>query len=118
MTNYSRQGAQQRQGQQTANHPDPKKLDSGFLKNQEYLLDDYAQEWAEFLAKRSNPKLKKAQIRRFYQDIKAIESRIGDDIESFEKNKASIVMLKAKAAYATARSNSSAPEEFKELIDA
>ncbi len=112
---YPRQGSPQRQGQQTANHPDLRRLEKGFLEDQENLLDSYANNWAKFLA---DKKLTKAQIRRFYQDIKAIESRIGDDIEAFQKNKASIVMLKAKAAYATARSNSSAPKEFKDLIDA
>ncbi|MCL6606414.1 MAG: type III-A CRISPR-associated protein Csm2 [Paenibacillus sp.] len=110
---YNRQGASQ--GQQSASHPDLKFLEKGFLANQEYLLDSYAQKWAEFLAK---ARLNKAQIRRFYQDIKAIESRIGDDGESFQRNKASIVMLKAKAAYATAKSDSSVPKEFKKLIEA
>ncbi|MBE0448926.1 MAG: type III-A CRISPR-associated protein Csm2 [Actinobacteria bacterium] len=115
MSNQYRQNAGRRQqNQHNPSMPDPRVLDKGFTENQEVLLDSYARKWGEFLA---GKKLKKAQIRRFYRDIKAIESRIQDDGD-FGRNKQLIAMLKAKAAYATARQDASAPPEFRELMDA
>lgn len=83
------------------------------------LLDEKAKKWAtDFLS--SEVKLKTTQLRRFYDELKTIERKIliGKEISewnrNFDRDRALIVMLKAKALYAEKRKNS--PREFTEFI--
>ncbi len=79
------------------------------------LLDQKAISWAE-----SFTTLKSSQMRRFYDDLKAIERKIlvAGDInaqeDAFRQNRALITMFKAKAAYAQKRKVS--PPEFTKFI--
>jgi len=72
----------------------------------EELLTTKAVEWAKSFINPQrthrgprNPKLTSAQLRRFYNDVKALESKIASG--EFEKNKPIIKMLKSKVAYAS-----------------
>lgn len=60
--------------------------------------------------------LKSAQLRRFYDDLKAIERKImsGNQQENFERDRALITMFKAKAVYAEKRKV--APRAFTQFI--
>lgn len=79
------------------------------------LLDQKAISWAN-----SFKDLKSSQMRRFYDDLKAIERKIlvAGDInaqeEAFRQNRAFITMFKAKAAYAQKRKVS--PPDFTKFI--
>jgi CRISPR-associated protein Csm2 len=79
------------------------------------LLDDQARKSAEDFKD-----LKTTQMRRFYDDLKAIERKImvGKDIKeqqaNFERDRALIVMFKAKAVYAEKRKV--APPSFTQFI--
>lgn len=79
------------------------------------LLDSDAIKWAEKFED-----LKTSQMRRFYDELKAIERKIlaAGDIaaqeEAFKQNRALITMFKAKAAYAQKRKVS--PREFTQFI--
>lgn len=78
------------------------------------LLDDQARTDAE-----NFKGLKATQMRRFYDDLKAIERKImsGDLQEqqaNFERDRALIVMFKAKAVYAEKRKV--APRAFTQFI--
>lgn len=90
-----------------------RKLDNGFTKNKEFLLDEYAREWGRYLASKG---LKRTQMRRFYNDIKTIENKVNDDKEIFKNNIPNIIMLKAKAIYAVARQDVRVPKEFEQLM--
>lgn len=85
----------------------------------ETLLDQEAQNWAQSFAEASRP-LKATQMRRFYDELKAIERKIltAKDQEAREANfmrdKALITMFKAKAVYAQKRDVS--PPEFTQFI--
>lgn len=79
------------------------------------LVDEQAQDWARKFAN-----LKLSQMRRFYDDFKAIERKIlgGRDLQeqqaNFERDLALIMMFKAKAVYAEKRKVS--PRAFTEFI--
>lgn len=79
------------------------------------LVDEKAIDWA-----RSFELLRTTQMRRFYDEIKAIERKIqtGKGIqerhENFERDRALIMMFKAKAVYAEKRRV--APREFTQFI--
>lgn len=79
------------------------------------LLDQNAIKWAD-----SFKELKTSQMRRFYDDLKAIERKIlmaGDvraQEDAFKQNRALITMFKAKAVYAQKRKVS--PREFTQFI--
>jgi CRISPR-associated protein Csm2 len=76
------------------------------------ILDDYAQKNAKDFKE-----LKSAQLRRFYDDLKAIERKImsgKDPQENFERDRALIIMFKAKAVYAEKRKV--APLAFTQFI--
>lgn len=79
------------------------------------MVDEQAQDWARKFAN-----LKLSQMRRFYDDFKAIERKIlgGRDLQeqqaNFERDLALIMMFKAKAVYAEKRKVS--PRAFTEFI--
>jgi len=96
--------------------PDLSFLDKGYYENgalRPDLLDKYAKELGEDFARKDGYKVKSTQMRRFYGDVKELESRVereaGADIfESADASKlakylALIRMLKSKAAYAAGR---------------
>ena len=80
------------------------------------LLDDQARKNAEDFKE----DLKATQMRRFYDELKAIERKImaGKDVKeqqaNFERDRALIVMFKAKAVYAEKRKV--APRAFTQFI--
>lgn len=84
------------------------------------LIDEQALAWARsFVEQASNP-LKSTQLRRFYDEFKAIERKVlrGKDVPereaNFERDRALIMMFKAKAVYAEKRKVS--PRSFTEFI--
>jgi len=78
-------------------------------------------EEAEEVAK-SIKRMNSSQLRRFYDDVKAIERRIllgQDETEQkahFERELAMVAMLKANAAYGNRRSAATVPPEFLQFI--
>lgn len=81
----------------------------------EDLLTDKAQELARnFLNVR--PRLTAAQLRRFFNEVRALEARVKAEKhkEGFEKIKPLIKMLKSKVAYSAGGRR--VPREFKDFI--
>ena len=79
------------------------------------LLTTEAEGWAGDFVRpndRRDKPLTSAQLRRFYNDVKALEARI--DATGFEENKASVGMLRSKIAYAYGKEN--VPTVFKDFI--
>ncbi|NSW87053.1 MAG: type III-A CRISPR-associated protein Csm2 [Syntrophobacteraceae bacterium] len=97
-------------------------MDSEKQKLDPVLVDAKAQEWASsfVFVRREDTPLKTTQMRRFYDDLKAIERRIllGKDVHAqqanFERDRALILMFKAKAVYAEKRRVS--PRAFTQFI--
>lgn len=83
------------------------------------LLDEKARQWAQSFVDTRRP-LKTTQMRRFYDELKAIERKIllgKDQAEreaNFGRDKALITMFKAKAVYAEKREVST--KEFTQFI--
>lgn len=83
------------------------------------LVDEKARDWAESFL-RGGAELKSTQMRRFYDEIKAIQRKIetGKDLQeqnaNFERDRALIIMFKAKALYAEKRKVS--PRAFTQFI--
>jgi len=78
------------------------------------MVDEKAQAWA-----RSFAELKSTQMRRFYDEFKAIERKVvrggmKEQQTNFERDRALIMMFKAKAVYAEKRKVS--PRAFTEFI--
>jgi len=73
------------------------------------LVDEKAADWAEKFVQYHRKALKTAQMRRFYDELKAIERKImtGKDAEgqerNFKRDRALITMFKAKSLYAEKR---------------
>ena len=101
--------------QQRNDSPDLSFLDKGYYENgalRPDLLDTHAESLGKSFAQKGN-KVNSTQMRRFYGDVKELETRIereaGADIfESADASKlarylALIRMLKSKAAYAAGR---------------
>ncbi|MEW6667556.1 MAG: type III-A CRISPR-associated protein Csm2 [Thermodesulfobacteriota bacterium] len=85
------------------------------------LLDEQARKWAQSFVENPRGKpLKTTQMRRFYDELKAIERKIvsgKDEAErelNFKRDKALVTMFKAKAVYAQKRDVS--PAEFTQFI--
>lgn len=108
-----------RQGGNVRSLPEPNRVtyfkDSAKKILDPTLVDQTARDNAE-----SFVKLKPTQMRRFYDEFKAIERKIdmGKDLQerqaNFERDRALIMMFKAKAAYAERRGV--APREFTQFI--
>jgi len=84
----------------------------------EDLLADDARKWAlKFISRDQEKPLSSAQLRRFYNDVKALEARI--ETQGFDRIKPLIKMLKSKVAYACPRNprDRKVPESFKVFID-
>lgn len=86
------------------------------------LLTTEAQSWAERFGNPMEGKIKLTnhQIRRFYNEVKALEAKIQAAEEDFAKNEALVLvhMLRAKVAYARNKSGEGrVPGVFKDFID-
>lgn len=94
----------------------------------ENLLTKEARDWANKFIQPSrptghdrNPPLSTAQLRKFYGEVKALETKI--EAKGFAQIKPLIKMLKSKAAYScpTRGGNKKIPDEFKiflnEMVD-
>jgi len=90
----------------------------------ESLLTQQAKDWAKKFIQPSrptgydrNPPLSTAQLRKFYGEVKALETKI--EAKGFEQIKPLIKMLKSKAAYScpTRGGNKKIPDEFKIFLD-
>ena len=62
-------------------------------------------------------KLSNSQLRAFYNEVKALENKIGGKEENFPKNYPMVLMMKSKAAYKKGSQSSKIPPEFKDFID-
>ncbi len=88
-------------------------LDKGYYENgalRPDLLDTHAKSLGESFASKDGYKVKSTQMRRFYGDVKELETRIerdssleSNDPQQLAKYLALIRMLKSKAAYAAGR---------------
>jgi CRISPR type III-A-associated protein Csm2 len=85
--------------------------DNGKLRSA--LLTTEAKKWGEDFF---NAKLTPTQLRKFYNEVKALEARI--ETTSFEENQALIGMLRSKVAYACPeKGQKKVPEIFKKFIE-
>lgn len=95
-------------------------LDSYHKSGTKLLREDLITVHAEEIGKKlvgNNPRtplLSSTQLRRFFNDVKALEAKI--ETGNFEEQKPMIKMLKSKGAYAYGRDK--IPLEFKNYIDA
>lgn len=84
----------------------------------EKLLTDEAKQWAKKFIRPDGERttLKSAQLRKFYNEVKALEDRI--EVEGFDKIKPLVKMMKSKAAYSCPRNerDRKIPEVFKDYI--
>ena len=91
----------------------------GYVNSDEILRGDLitveADEIGGILAVKA--KLSNSQLRAFYNEVKALETKIGDKVENFPKNYPMILMMKSKAAYKKGSQSSKIPLEFKDFID-
>jgi CRISPR-associated protein Csm2 len=67
------------------------------------LYSDVAEEMARGVAGDNRAKNKPTQLRRFYDELVSMQSKVGKDKEEFERQQPFIQMLKAKVAYAKGR---------------
>lgn len=86
----------------------------------ESLLTNQAKDWAKkFLqpSNRDDKKLSSAQLRKFYGEVKSLETKI--DAKGFAQIKPLIKMLKSKVAYScpTKGRDKKIPNEFKQFLD-
>lgn len=104
-----------RQNYKTDSAPRLDDFNQGFTgKNLNHIVDIPASKWAEWLAKKNGGNVGPTQLRRFYQDIKAIEARSKGDSD-FDSLRPLIKLLKSKTAYARGRKK--VPQGFYDLID-
>ncbi len=101
--------------QQGASRPEIRfRNEAGNLRKE--LLTDDAIRYAELFKKPDgDAALTNHQIRRFYNEVKALEAKI--EATSFEQNEALVHMLRAKVAYAKNKPAGKVPSVFKDFID-
>lgn len=83
------------------------------------LLTTEAEDWGDRFVhpEKGEKPLNSTQLRRFYNDVKALEARI--DATGFEENMALVGMLRSKVAYACPdKGEKKVPTVFKEFIEA
>jgi len=119
MSNYQRQRRfERREENQSRSLPQIKSLE---VLTRELLTDD-AKIWAESFA-RGN--LTPTQLRKYYNEIKAIEAKIEgervgreeDKDMAFKKYEPLFAMLKSRVAYDRTRFGKKFPDSFKKFID-
>ena len=81
------------------------------------LYSDIAEEAALTVAgeRRRNPRNKPSQLRRFYDELVALQDKVADNKERFDQHLPFIQMLKAKVAYAQGREK--VDSEFVSLLN-
>ena len=106
------------------------RLDNGYTDaegniKEQFMLGD-AERLAKYLAgdksidRYNNEKysgITSSQLRQFYGEVKALQSKMGKNGEDFIKVYPFILMLKSKASYKANRENSKLPEAFKIFIE-
>ncbi|MFQ6056139.1 MAG: type III-A CRISPR-associated protein Csm2 [Methanosarcinales archaeon] len=90
-------------------------LDNGYYQDEkkEILRENLIVEHADKLGKEFARSLTSAQLRRFFNDVRALEARV--ESSEFNKQLPIIKMLKSKVAYAKGRDK--IPAGFKDFID-
>jgi len=80
------------------------------------LLDEKASEWAKSFVRPSGreKELTSAQLRKFYNEFKALEKKVGN--KGFENTLPLIKMVKSKAAYSANPKNQKIPSRFKDFL--
>jgi CRISPR-associated protein Csm2 len=82
------------------------------------LYSDIAEECAKAVAGERgtrNPRNKPAQLRRFYDELVALQDKVRDGQQRFDEHRPFIQMLKAKVAYAKGRDK--VDDEFVSLLN-
>lgn len=107
------------------------RLDNGYLDEngnmkEQFMLGD-AERLAQYLAgdiKLDNRGKEKfvngvtsSQLRQFFGEVKALNSKMGKNGEDFAKVYPFVLMLKSKASYKANRENAKLSESFKQFID-
>lgn len=109
-----KQGGKSSQGgKRTEGTIKPPKIDfrsNGQLRRE--LLTSEANEWSELLYNNNNGVTATA-LRNFYNEVKALQSRI--EASGFQANEAMVGLLKSKAAYAYARAKEEKKKGFEYL---
>ncbi len=97
-------------------------LDMSFLNTyyqdnlKEKIREDLVVSHAERIGKTlAQVRLTSSQLRKFFNEVRSIESRI--ETSDFERQKPMIKMLKSKIAYSVGKKTSGVPIEFKDFID-
>ncbi len=91
------------------------KINSGFTSsNFSDLLGEEVENFAKWLATNGKKKVTRAQLRRFFQDVRAIQTRVKGS-KNTEEMFALLKMLKAKTHYAEGQGK--IPKEFTQVID-
>ncbi len=80
------------------------------------LLDKEAEKWARLFVKEEKKKLTANQLRKFYNEFKALEKKVKVDKKGFEKTLPLIKMVKSKAAYSANPENQKIPTRFKDFL--
>jgi len=115
----SGKGGQSPRGSQTSSPLPPIRFRENDILRRE-LLTTEAKKYAEAFEHPGggDKALTMHQMRRFYNEVKALEAKIESEKEDgFRKNEALIGMLKAKVAYARTRPQAKVPESFVEFIN-
>lgn len=122
--NYRNDSRMERHSQNSQRSPrqplDMKFLSSGYYSDKEKkkLREDLMGTEAEKLGKTLaalKPELTPTQLRRFFNEVRSLEERTE---ESFDEQKALVLMLKSKVAYSVGKKTSKIPKEFKDFMDA
>ena len=99
-----------RQTEQTINTPKIVFRSNGQLRRE--LLTSEAKEWSELLYN-NNDGVTPTALRNFYNEVKALQSRI--EVGGFQSSAAMVGLLKSKAAYAYARAEKKRKTGFEYL---
>ncbi len=83
---------------------------------EEFMLGE-AEKLAVYLAGDKRDGVSNSQLRQFYGEVKALQSRLDNNKENFSKVYPFILMLKSKANYKSNRKQSSIPRSLLMFID-
>ena len=92
-------------------------IGKGFRKEDGKLRTDLLGDEASKIAEQIARDLSASQLRAFYGEVKALESRLSDDGESYDDVFPFVLMLKSKAEYRyRAGKSSKIPKSFRDFI--
>lgn len=89
-------------------------IEKGFKNLREELILEETKEIARVFA--NSKKLSTSQIRMFFNEVKALQSKIDGDVNNFERNYPFILMLKSKADYKYKNGNGTISKSFRDFI--